>query len=575
MELFYEDSSYNFGFPINLPKTNKKKDILLLSKQIILFLTNLKKMANFLIDGVKTMVTTALVKKAAGLFGMENSKLTSTIGRFLPVIIGALISKGSSSSGAGGILDLIKGGGYDKAGPDLMDIFGDKSKSDGFLKQGADLLPAILGNNQGGIMDKIMNMGGLSKGLTGTVMQFLLPIVMGKLGSIVSGKNLDASGLSSYLQDQKSSVANMGIGNMFDSNTTSSAPTATEKSGGGFMKFLLPLLLLIGAIWFLTKDGCNKGDTNSTTTTSTEVKTTGHEGHNHGDHEGHDHGSHEGHDHGTATTSNTSTSTASASKGIALNDKGDLIGPDGKVVMMANSWSVNNNGSLIDLAGNELAAAGTYSTTLLDKLKAQYGKLTGTSYSINANKDLIDGTGKVLYKYGDYIEQDGFFKDKNNNKIAPRLSKFSIDFEDVLKKAGDAIGKAGDAIGSTAAKTVESMKSLFGDMISKKEGASANYALSDITFNPENHRITNFSKAEVEGLAAALKANPDSKVSVNNYTADGKSDGENKKLSKTRAEVVHNMLVALGVKNKQISFKGLGNEDPAKAKANKFEIVVK
>lgn len=542
-------------------------------------------MANFLIDGVKTMVTTAIVKKAAGLFGIENNRLTSSIGKFLPIIIGALISKGRTSSGAGGILDLIKGGGYgDNSNNDLEGIFSSKSSSDDFLSKGADLLPAIFGSRQSGIMDKVISMSGLGKGAAGTVMKFLLPIVMGKLGSVVSGKNLNAQGLSSYLQDQKSSIANMGIGNMFDDEATSSASAAVSKSnsgGGGLMKFLLPLLLLLGALYFLTRNGCNSGDT-ATIGDTTEQTTTAHEGHDHSDHAGHDHSGHEGHDHGTKTVTTTGAGSTITSGGgginYTLNDKGDLVGADGKVISMANSWSLNNDGSIIDLAGNKIAAAGSYSKSFLGTLKEKFGKLSGTSYGIDKDKNIVDAKGNILYKYGEYIEKDNFFVDKNGNKIGARLSKFSINVLDKLENAGEKIGEAfddaGKELGEKADVAVAKFQTLFSNMVTKKEGSNSNYTLSDIVFDKENNRITNFSKAEVEGLASALKANPTGKIVVRNYTSDGGDDKENKKLSKTRAQVVHDMLVTLGVSNKQISFKGLGSEDAAKAKANKVEISV-
>lgn len=102
-----------------------------------------------------------------------------------------------------------------------------------------------------------------------------------------------------------------------------------------------------------------------------------------------------------------------------------------------------------------------------------------------------------------------------------------------------------------------------------KEGVNATYQLTNIVFNPENHKITSFSKEEVEGLAAALKAEPNSKIIVQAFTNDGKSDKENKSLSKTRAEVVEQMLTTLGVNSRQISSEGMG------AGENKVQIKVK
>ena len=37
-----------------------------------------------------------------------------------------------------------------------------------------------------------------------------------------------------------------------------SAPSTTSSGGGNLLKWLLPLLLAGAALWFFTKDGCNK-----------------------------------------------------------------------------------------------------------------------------------------------------------------------------------------------------------------------------------------------------------------------------------------------------------------------------
>ena len=59
------------------------------------------------------------------------------------------------------------------------------------------------------------------------------------------------------------------------------------------------------------------------------------------------------------------------------------------------------------------------------------------------------------------------------------------------------------------------------------------------------------------GLAEALKSTPDAKIKVQVSSADG----GNKKVTKMRAQVVHDMLVTLGVADKQISAEGLGEGD--------------
>jgi len=118
------------------------------------------------------------------------------------------------------------------------------------------------------------------------------------------------------------------------------------------------------------------------------------------------------------------------------------------------------------------------------------------------------------------------------------------------------------------------MKKLFGDMIMKKSNRTS-YALSNIEFNKEDHKISNFSKAEVMGLAEALKANVNGHIEVQVFTNDGKDEKESNKLSDTRANVIRDMLVTLGVAKKQISAKGMGISDAEKASRGKVDIVIK
>jgi len=111
--------------------------------------------------------------------------------------------------------------------------------------------------------------------------------------------------------------------------------------------------------------------------------------------------------------------------------------------------------------------------------------------------------------------------------------------------------------------------------LKKKDASAAAYTLSQMKFDAESQRISYYSKAEFEGLAAALKANADGKINVRVHTADGENEKENKKLSSMRAEQIKNMLTVLGVKAKQLNFKGMGSQDAGKAGSNAIEIKVK
>lgn len=282
------------------------------------------------------------------------------------------------------------------------------------------------------------------------------------------------------------------------------------------MRWLIPLFLLLAAAWFFlqhknesaaaemdTKEEAVQTTTNSTTTKATHTHADGtvHEGHAHGhDHSGH---SHEGE---AGSTTTTTTTTASEAGGAVAG---------------------NVTGMFVDDAGNLI-------------------------------KD-----GKLFLKKGEFTVKDGEFFDADGKSVG-LLKKVGKAIGDAGKAVGGAVGDAGKAVGGAvgdaANATADFFKGTFGGMFKKKAagGTVAAYSLSKIKFDTESHKITSFSKNEVEGLAAALKAYPDSKIQVQVNTGDGKDEKENGKLSKIRAEVVHDMLVTLGVSDKQISFKGMG-----------------
>jgi len=172
-----------------------------------------------------------------------------------------------------------------------------------------------------------------------------------------------------------------------------------------------------------------------------------------------------------------------------------------------------------------------------------------TSFSVNASGDLVDENGNLIAKAGAFSFKDGDYLDAEGKKIG------------VLEKIGNAIGGA-------ATKSADAVKKVFTGLFKSKEKVGTTYLMSKIVFDEKSHRITDFSKGEVEGLAAALKEMPDAKIQV---VVHGVAEQD---VTEKRAEVVKAMLETLGVGKKQISVKGMGSDIPAKARAGTVEIKV-
>lgn len=190
------------------------------------------------------------------------------------------------------------------------------------------------------------------------------------------------------------------------------------------------------------------------------------------------------------------------------------------------------------------------------------------AFYVDASGNLLDKQGDLVAEEGQFKLEKGFYVDNEGNQIKRKI-------EQTKEKINTAIDNTKEKVSDAAISSVDNAKTMFKNMFNTKaEGET--YTLTNIEFDKESHRITNMSKEEVEGLAAALKDLPASRIQVQVHTADGKNKKECKEVSALRAKVVKDMLVTLGVSEEQVSAKGMGltAEDAEKAVANKVEIVV-
>ncbi len=246
---------------------------------------------------LKDQVTGSLAKQASGMLGESEEGITKALGGGFPAILGSMISKGSSTEGAGTLLKSLTnfdGGLMDNIGG----MFGgsDTAAADQLMGKGSGVLDMLLGDKLGGVIDIVSNLGGIKKGSAGSLLKLATPFLMSMIGKQVAGKGI--GGLMDLLKGQKDNVAAampsgmgslLGLGSLLggaknmaaglkDSSTkaavaaagvvgsagtavkgTASDTISTAKSSG-FMKWLIPLLVLAALGYYLsTTDACSKG----------------------------------------------------------------------------------------------------------------------------------------------------------------------------------------------------------------------------------------------------------------------------------------------------------------------------
>ena len=237
----------------------------------------------------------ALVSQAATQYGESESGISKAISGLLPAVVGGLANNADKP----GVLDAITGAASSGL---LGNLLGDSSNN----SLVSTVLSAIFGDKIGGLVNAVAGYAGISNSSSNSLLNMVTGASLGSLGKYATDNNLDASGLSGLLKDQKGvvssllpaglSLASLGLGNWFGSdasvetekvkvtsydqpkvevnrggNTHVNVDKNEDNGGGSIWKWLLPLLLLALAAWFLWKQ-CNKpAETTTGVTDSTAV----------------------------------------------------------------------------------------------------------------------------------------------------------------------------------------------------------------------------------------------------------------------------------------------------------------
>jgi OmpA-OmpF porin, OOP family len=233
-----------------------------------------------LLDLVKDQVSGQLAQHAAGFLGESESSVGSALGSIMPALLGGAVQKASSPSGAQGLMDMLGGLDLGSLG-NIGGLFGGGASGvNNVLNSGGGIVDMLLGNKVGGIIDIISKVSGLKSGSSSSLLKLAAPFLMSLISKQVAGKGLGF--LTDLLGGQKDSIAKalpVGMGSLLgfaaDSGSTARTSTSsysgsTESSTGGnnnMLKWLLPLLLLAGLGYFLTKGGCGKKDMDAAITT--------------------------------------------------------------------------------------------------------------------------------------------------------------------------------------------------------------------------------------------------------------------------------------------------------------------
>jgi len=253
---------------------------------------------------VKDQLSSAVIGNAAKMIGGSNAATSKALDGIMPTLLGGMMKKSSTQSGAGDLFNMIKDGGYDGSITNNMnDLFSGGEATRKATTAGDGILSSLFGSGLGSIVGKIASFAGLQRSGASSLLSMAAPILMSVVGKQVRSQGLNASGLASLLGSQKDHVKaalpsgmgdELGLGNLLGGvknaggavvdgaknvgGRATAAAADTAKAGGSFLRWLLPLVLIGAlALFALRYMGCGAADTaldKVQDTTSSVVETT-------------------------------------------------------------------------------------------------------------------------------------------------------------------------------------------------------------------------------------------------------------------------------------------------------------
>lgn len=255
-------------------------------------------MATNLLESLKSSLGMDLAEHSANFFGEEQQNTRSAVNGTFAAILAGMIQRVSYDKGAKDLHKILKS--EDVREYDIQDIFTRSPQTvNGMVNRGTHFLPSIYPGRFREASNAVAEDSSVKKLTSSKMMKICAPLMLSTLGKQVQEGNLDVNGLKSLLNGQKAGVKSALSDKFFHSAELSAfgwtkkevvkeevkkkakpipkkkekvekiiepiveTPIIDETAGraatGGMslFKWLLPLILIAGLLWFVVARGCN------------------------------------------------------------------------------------------------------------------------------------------------------------------------------------------------------------------------------------------------------------------------------------------------------------------------------
>ncbi|WP_316842593.1 OmpA family protein [Pedobacter gandavensis] len=239
-----------------------------------------------LIEMLKNEVSGSVISSLSQKAGVTEDQVKTGFSAGIPAVLAGIMKNGAGGGFLDNILSSVTGSTATDPNEDLLN-----GPEDTLLEKGKSMLGSLFGNDTGSVTNAVSTATGLPEGKSAGLLAMIVPLVTGLISKVMASKGWSVSDLLGKIFESKADIAaalppglgsSLGIGNINLPNAdipdvpkptpelhrASHIPPVNipdKNTGGGFIKWLLPLIVVIVALWWmLGKQGCNQTEVTST-----------------------------------------------------------------------------------------------------------------------------------------------------------------------------------------------------------------------------------------------------------------------------------------------------------------------
>jgi len=221
-------------------------------------------MSSSLLDSLSQLVTPDLLGQAASMLGESQGNVSRGVSAALPMLLGSVASRATDTNFASSLFKLVTDSRNDLgAVGNIAQLLTPGSSNSSISALGGQLLGSLFGSNTNAVTSALAGYAGIKPQSANSLLSMAAPMVLGVLGKSVRAGGLNMSSLASLLKSQKGAISaalptGLNLDRYLAAPTAAVAAVAAPAAKSSIWRWLLPLLLVLGALLLLSR--CMKKD---------------------------------------------------------------------------------------------------------------------------------------------------------------------------------------------------------------------------------------------------------------------------------------------------------------------------